>query len=247
MRPKCVRHEAAYHSPAMDPKHTHNEFLAAIANMHIPAGVPKRALVLDDPGFDTTKTMLARATNLNRIVVPQCDECHYKDMVAADVFDDTTVSIKYSSIGGYINDAETIEFNVVYFDYCGELTGNASKDVFPLRDIEDFLHRNQVNELVFAYTCSLSRRKNTRLVHESQIEEYLEKLFASTGWYVENKWRPERYVSKKLPMVFGVYALSIMDFTPEDFGMAEKQKPRKRQKLLSTAEHIYYDENCEMM
>lgn len=210
-------------------KRVHNGFIAAAANMHIPLGTPKRALVLDDPSLNTTHTLLAQVVGLEEILIVQHDAQHLHAIMSrlpalSARYANVQIGIVHASLGQYLDTEKSLDFNIAYFDYEGEITGNKALDVYPLRDMETFLNKVQkhkdahADNVVLAVTCSMSRRSKSRVRHVADVEDRLEKLIAHTSFCVDNRWRPEEYVSFKTKMVFGMYALAKMDYNLDEYG-----------------------------
>jgi hypothetical protein len=211
----------------------YNELIAAFANNHIDPHVPKHAIVLDDPGCLTTRTLLDRVPNVERIVIPQYDKTHYDGIVATlglDSFKFGNVRTHLTSIGAYLDGLDAVDFNVAFFDYCSELTGSSARDEFPLRDLDAFLSKTKESEVVLAVTCSMSKRGHTKIVSELEIDHRLEKLIVHNGWIIENRWRAEQYISHKSPMVFAMFALCAMDYEPAEYGETDEAQVRTRKR-----------------
>jgi hypothetical protein len=106
-------------------KERHNRKIARHSNIFVQSA--KNVLVLDDSGWNSSTTFIARMKGVRRIVVPQYSE---------DEFDNMYVSIPSDLVRLYERPLHDLissqhKYNVAYLDYCSTVYGN--KLVSPLR------------------------------------------------------------------------------------------------------------------
>lgn len=108
------------------------------------------------------------------------------------------------------------DINVAYFDYTGNIEGNKAKDLYPLEDIDFFLHNTPQKDLILALTDTGERKElwkdqppKTSLGY-NEIN-FLIPAFHYRRWRVVNCWKRQykREGEKSMTMDFYLYYLTF--------------------------------------
>jgi hypothetical protein len=178
------------------------------------------ALVLDGPEARTTNALLNNGIVKKRktVHVPQNDERDYREIKKRNI-----CKVKKCSIGEYIEkmDEKDIQsINLCYFDYMGCISGNKTKDTYPLEDMCSFLTKSTQDKIVFACTFSRRAKKPSFISAEEYIIGYfLKQLFIysqrkiidsqiiSYSGSLSNRGKQKSVNGKGSPMLFCLFVL----------------------------------------
>lgn len=214
-----TRLRTAYEDLDSPQKDAINDYIAqTIADVH---EYPVRALVLDAPEMRTTTTLLTRfgEDRVARVVCPQIDPAEAMAMRQHPTAALDAVRIIDQSMSDALEGMRAPaakrprgvcdrHFNVLFADYMGTVTGDRSRDLFPLQDMQDFLEHHATRQGTLVFACTFSLRMPLYNGHASAddqiVEDYLKKLWAWCGYRVTGDVTEYKYkrTTKTMPMVF---------------------------------------------